>query len=72
MADPLSKHAVVPGAAVGVELGGVGDGLAVGAQAVGYCGAGRAVEVRQAGHEAAQVNPFHGESLPGIPGRLVG
>lgn len=61
----VAAHAVVPGAAVGVEFGGVGDRVAAGAQIAGHCAEGGKVEAGQAGHGAAQVNPFHGESLPG-------
>ena len=63
--DNVAAHAVVPGAAVGVEFGGVGDGVATGAQVGGHCVEGGEVEAGQAGHGDAEVNPFHGESLPG-------
>lgn len=62
--DNVTAHAVVPGAAVRVELGRVCGGVAALAQAVGHCGEGREVEFRQAGHGTAEVNSFHGESLP--------
>lgn len=61
----VAAHAVTPGAAVGVELGGGGGGVAVGAQAVVLCVEAFEVKAGQAGHGAAEVNPFHGESLPG-------
>ena len=61
----MAAHAVTPSAAVGVELGGVGDGVAAGAQAVVLCVEAFEVKAGQAGHGAAEVNPFHGESLPG-------
>lgn len=41
--DDVAAHAVVPGAAVGVDLGGVGDSVAAGAQVFGHCGEGREV-----------------------------
>lgn len=56
--DDVASHAVVPGAAVRVDLGVVGDGVAAGAQVGGHCVEGGEVE-------AGQVNPFHGESSPG-------
>lgn len=58
MADPLSKHAVVPGAAVGVELGGVGDGVTAGVQVGGHRVEGDKVEDGQAGYGAAEVDQF--------------
>lgn len=61
----VAAHAVVPGAAFRVEFGGVGDGVAAGAQGGGHGVEGGEVEAGQAGHGAADVNPFHRESLPG-------
>lgn len=65
----VSAHAVVPGAAFRVDLGGIVDGVAAGAQVGGHGVEGGEVEAGQAGHGAAEVNSFHGESLPGEPGR---
>ena len=61
----VAANAVTPSDAFGVELGGVGDGVAAGAQAVVLCVEAFEVKAGQAGHGAAEVNPFHGESLPG-------
>ena len=61
----VSAHAVVPGAAVRVELGWVGNGVAAGAQVGGHGVEGGKVEAGQACHWSAEVDPFHGESLPG-------
>lgn len=61
----VAAHTVGPGAAVRVDLGGVGDGVAGGAQVGGHGVEGCEVEIGQAGHGAAEVNPFHDESLPG-------
>lgn len=47
-----------------VEFGGVGDCVADGAQGGGHCVEGREVEAGQDGHGVAEVDPFHGESLP--------
>ena len=56
----VAAHAVVPGAAIGVEFGGVGDGVAAGAQVGGHGVEGGEVEVGQAGHGAAQIDSlFH-------------
>lgn len=52
----VAAHAVVPGAAVRVELGGAGDGVAVGAEVGSHCGEGGEVEFWQAGHRAAEVD----------------
>ena len=49
----VAAHAVTLSAAVGVELGGVGDGVVAGAQAVALCVEGGEVEAGQAGHGAA-------------------
>lgn len=54
----VAAHAVVPAAALGVELGGVGYGVAVGAQVGGHGVKGGEVETGQAGHGTAEVNPF--------------
>ena len=64
----VAAHAVVPGAAIWVELGGVGDGMAPGAQAGCHRGKGREVEFGQAGHWAAEVDAFfcgHASPMPG-------
>lgn len=61
----VAAHAVAPGAAVWVEFGGVGDGVADGAQAGGHAVEGGEVQAWQAAHGTAEVNSFHGESLPG-------
>lgn len=51
----VAAHAVVPGAAVWVDLGGVGDGVAAGAQVGGHGVEGCEVEAGQAGHGTAEV-----------------
>jgi len=63
----VAAHAVVPGAAVGVEFGGVGDGVANGAKACGHAMEGWGVEARQAGHWSAQINRFFIYGRHGIP-----
>lgn len=52
----VAAHAVVPGTAVMVELGGVSDGVSVGAQVGGHCCEGGEVEAGQAGHWPAEVD----------------
>lgn len=61
----VAAHAVVPTAAVGVEFGGVGDGVAVGAQDGGHGVEGGEVEVGQAGHGPAEVDALHAASATG-------
>ena len=61
----VAAHAVVPGAAVSVDLGGVGDGVAAGAQFGGHCVEGGKVEAGQTCHWAAEVNPSHGGAFAG-------
>lgn len=68
--DNVAAHAVVPGAAVRVEFGWVGDGVTAGAQAVCHCGEGREVETGQAGHGPAEVNSLAISRGHGIP-RIV-
>ena len=67
----VAAHAVAPGPAVRVEFGGVGDGVAAGAQAGGHAVKRWKVQPWQATHGAAEVNAFHGESLPGHTRALV-
>lgn len=61
----VAPHALGPGAAVLIQLGGVGDGVTACAQAGSYAVEGGEVQPWQAAHWAAEVNTYHGESLPG-------
>ena len=58
----VAAHAVVPVTSVRVELGGIGDGVAVGAQVCGHCSEGWEVEAGQAGHRPAEVDALHAAS----------